>query len=64
MVRITDLDVPCFARLKAGCKILTTECEGIQGCPFYKPKECEDWIRAIRKGEEWLIPPEEYYEEM
>ena len=64
MVKLKTLIEPCFAQMDVGCKVLTTECQGRKGCPFYKPKECEDWIRAIRKGEEWLIPPEEYYEEV
>lgn len=63
MVKMSNIQAPCFAKSAgAGCRVLTTECEGIQGCPFYKPAECEDWMRVKRNGKEWLIPPEEYYE--
>lgn len=59
MVEITNCKEPCFAHMKTGCKILTTECEA--RCSFYKPVGCEDWIKIERGGEVWLIPPEEYY---
>ena len=29
-------------------------------CPFYKPKECKDWIRIEDEDGINLIPPEEY----
>ena len=63
MVEISKCKEPCFAEMDMGCKILTTECEGRDKCKFYKPKDCEDWIRAERGDEVWLIPPEEYFAE-
>ena len=64
MVKMENIQAPCFAQMAKGCKVLTTECIGIQDCPFYKPIDCEDWMRVERQGEEWLIPPEEYFHEV
>lgn len=61
MLNITEAKEPCFAQLKMGCKILTTDCEGKAECPFYKPKGCEDWIRIEHNGQVWVVTPEEYY---
>lgn len=63
MVEISKCKEPCFAYRRAGCRILTCECIGKANCKFYKPIDCEDWIRAERGGEIWLIPPEEYFAE-
>ena len=64
MVKVNDCKEPCFAHSIAGCRVLTVECTGSKGCPFYKPVGCEDWIRSERKDGIWLIPPEEYYDKM
>ena len=61
MVEISKCKEKCFALTDAGCKILTTKCEGKERCKWYKPKGCEDWVRSERGDEVWLIPPEEYY---
>lgn len=62
MVEISKCKDRCFAELHTGCKILTTECEGKDNCPFYKPVDCESWIRKEVKGKVYIMPPEEYYE--
>ena len=61
MVEISKCKEKCFALTDAGCKILTTKCEGREYCKWYKPKGCEDWVRSERGDEVWLIPPEEYF---
>ena len=63
MVEITNCKEPCFAKLEAGCKVITGDCVGKDNCVFYKPTDCKDWIRKEKKGEVWLMPPEEYYDE-
>ena len=42
--------------------ILSGDCDKAN-CKWYKPKDCEDWIRSERGDEIWLIPPEEYFAE-
>lgn len=61
MVEITNCKDPCFALKADGSCDITV---GKVDCPclFYKPKDCEDWVRSERKDGTWLIPPEEYYE--
>lgn len=59
MVEITNCKEPCFASLQGGCAILTKcKCEG---CGFYKPKSCKDWVRVEKGGKAYILPPEEYY---
>lgn len=60
MVDITNCTEPCFAETFGGCKILTTSCNR-QGCGFYKPQSCADWVRIEKGGKVYLLPPEEYY---
>lgn len=65
MIEMSNLKERCFASLADGCAILKPEyINCTPACPFYKPEECEDWIRRETNGEIWLIPPEEYYEKM
>jgi predicted Fe-S protein YdhL (DUF1289 family) len=58
MIDITKQDQKCFAYVFEQCTILTeTNCEG---CKFYKPEGCDDWVR-LEVGERVLIiEPEEY----
>ena len=64
MVEISKCHEPCFAKMDMGaCKVLTCECAGKDNCVFYKPVECQDWIRKEVGQQVWLIPPEEYYDE-
>lgn len=64
MVKLDTIKEKCFADWdERGCKCRTSECVGRENCPFYKPESCEDWIRVEIKGEVWLVPPEEYYDE-
>lgn len=58
MIDITDRTTRCFAELWGQCTVLTKfECDG---CRYYKPKECEDWVRVDKDGREYLMTPEEY----
>ena len=54
----------CFAYLSIAdaCKILIQKEESCNTymCPFYKPKDCKDWVR-IKDGQGTsLVPFEEY----
>ena len=62
MIEISKCTEPCFAKMDVGCMILSNGCDR-ETCKWYKPKDCEDWIRSERNGEVWLIPPEEYFAE-
>lgn len=58
MLDITEHEARCFAKIWDNCTVLIrTDCEG---CKFYKPINCEDWIRIDREEGVYLIPPEEY----
>lgn len=63
-----NLEMPhgsCWALLRGTCSASTEQKEDdccTYRCPFYKPKDCEDWIRIEDKQGINLIPPEEYYD--
>lgn len=38
---------------------LHEEC-GTCGCPWYKPKDCRDWVRVEDDRGVSVVPPEEY----
>lgn len=62
--KYTSMDGDCFAETYLGtCDALTERCSrcGSYICPFYKPKECKDWIRLDRPKYVELYTPEEYY---
>lgn len=54
---------PCDSIYPKGCRILTKVYEGCGSCacPFYKPRDCGDWIRVEDEEGISLIPQEEYY---
>lgn len=54
---------PCDSIYPKGCRILTQVNKGCGSCacPFYKPKNCGDWIRVEDEEGINLIPQEEYY---
>ena len=57
MIDITERPEKCYAMVMGQCVVLIrTECEG---CRFYKPKDCEDWVRVDKDGKEYLMTPEE-----
>lgn len=57
MIDITERPEKCYAMVLGQCVVLTrTECEG---CRFYKPRDCEDWVRVDKDGKEYLMTPEE-----
>lgn len=60
MIDITDRRQKCFAYVGDGCTVLTT-CR-CKDCKFYKPIDCEDWIRIEQDGRVYIMPPEEYEE--
>jgi len=64
MLDITDSKEKCFALWASTCSILTdrTKEDCSAQCRFYKPQGCEDWVRRERRGQVWIIPPEEYAE--
>lgn len=56
-----ETDGICFARLIQGCAVLNgchPKC-GTYECSFYKPKDCEDWVRIDNKHMVRLFTPEE-----
>lgn len=58
MIDITDRPDRCYAMIMRQCTVLTkTECAG---CRFYKPTDCEDWVRVDKDGREYLMTPEEF----
>ena len=56
----TDRRYKCFAEAGGGCTILT-KCN-CKSCRFYKPTDCEDWVRVEQDGRVYIMPPEEYDE--
>ena len=56
----TDRKYKCFAYVGGGCTILT-KCN-CNNCRFYKPIDCEDWIKIEQDGRVYIMPPEEYDE--
>lgn len=60
--KINDI---CFAAIgyrdNLGCRILIRAHEGCGSyrCPFYKPKDCKDWVRVDDRMGVNLIPPED-----
>jgi hypothetical protein len=58
MIDITLMDQKCFAMVSGRCTILTsTDCGN---CKFYKPKDCEDWVRLELHDRIVVVEPEEY----
>ena len=58
---------PCFAHNsyagKIVCGVLTKEDPTCGcSCPFYKPRDCSDWIRIEDGHQIYIIPAEEYFE--
>ena len=54
----------CWGLLRNTCTVmrkLDKKTCGTYECPYYKPEDCEDWIRVEDKQGVNLIPPEEYY---
>ena len=59
MIDITNRPYKCFADI-GGCTVLVKA--SCKGCNFYKPVECEDWIKVEEDGRVYIMPPEEYDE--
>lgn len=58
MINIKDCTDKCFGLVLDNCTcLIETKCEG---CIFYKPRGCEDWVRVEEDGETYLYTPEEY----
>lgn len=70
MITLHSIDLkytidPCFAaignRQTSGCRLLHQMPKACNyKCPFYKPKDCREWIRVEDKNGCNLVPPEEY----
>lgn len=54
---------PCFAAIgnSGGCRLLmrTDNGCGTYKCPFYKPRDCKEWVRIDDRMGSNLIPPED-----
>lgn len=61
-IDLKTINEQCFARTRFGnCKILVIPARKCcYKCKFYKPIECQDWIRIDDDDGINLIPPEEY----
>ena len=61
--KYTDKDGDCASLMGGECdamKVLSPEC-GSYMCPFYKPRECADWIKIEKPKHVEFYTPEEYY---
>lgn len=71
MVTLHSIDLkytidPCFAAIGnkevTGCRLLHKMPKSCNyKCPFYKPKDCKDWVRVEEGHYITIVPPEEYY---
>ncbi len=71
MITLHSIDLkysidPCFAAINVrgtnGCRLLHKMSKSCNyKCPFYKPKDCKDWIRVEDSQGICVVPPEEYY---
>ena len=59
MIDITDSKEPCFAMERYGCIVYGVK-ECYPRCAFYKPVDCEDWIRREVGDRVYLYEPEEW----
>lgn len=72
MITLHSIDLktttePCFAEIgrsnNKNCRLLYKmgkDC-GSYKCPFYKPRDCKDWVRVEDRLGVSIVPPEEYY---
>lgn len=62
-IDLKQINEQCFAAIgrKNGCRVLsrTDDKCGTYRCPFYKPKDCRDWVRIDDRMGVNLIPPED-----
>ena len=62
-LNLKQIDSPCFAFIgkTGGCRVMATTSEdcGTYKCPFYKPKDCRDWVRIDGGDGANIIPPED-----
>ena len=61
MIDITNQEQKCFANNKGYCLVYGTR-NCYPRCAFYKPEDCEDWVRREEGDKVYLIEPEEYEE--
>ena len=61
MIELAGFKDRCFANTAGKCKVLTEANDPCNSsCPFYKPKDCKDWVRTEQDGNPQIITPEEY----
>lgn len=60
MIDLKEMYDRCFAREAGDCTILKDIEICGNGCPFYKPYGCKDWVRVKQSNGEMLYTPEEY----
>lgn len=62
---LKKINDPCFASIgyktTSGCRVLSKQIEGCgtYKCPFYKPRNCKDWVRIEDRMGVNIIPPED-----
>ena len=61
MIDITERHSKCCADRIEKCDALVRK--DCYRCRFYKPVDCEDWIRLDKDGHTYLIEPENYEKE-
>lgn len=61
--KYADRDGRCFADETGGCYAMIERDRncGSYKCPFYKPSDCEEWIKREKESHVELFTPEEYY---
>lgn len=58
MINIEDCTEKCYAMVFGVCTVLKdTDCDG---CRFYKPEGCENWVKVKTFDGAYLYTPEEY----
>lgn len=61
MIDITEIDINCFASYgRTGCKVFGFKTNCGPRCSFYKPVDCEDWVRKEVGDRVYLYEPEEW----
>lgn len=61
--KYADRDGRCFADWTGECSTMVERDRncGSYKCPFYKPLDCEEWIKIEKEDHVEFYTPEEYY---
>ena len=60
MINIEDCTEKCYAKVFGQCTVLKDMYTDCDGCRFYKPEGCEDWVKVKASDGVYLYTPEEY----